>query len=61
MTLHAKNTVKKKMEVKDDDKMPGTLGEKKKRKRLQKPNWCWVRGGGVELATYTHKLHGGCC
>lgn len=39
------------MEVKDDDKMPGTL-EKKKKKRLQKPNWC-REGGGVDLATYT--------
>lgn len=36
------------VKVKDNDKMPGTLGKKKK-KRLQKPNW----RQGVDLATYT--------
>lgn len=35
------------MEVKDDDKMPGTL--EKKKKRLEKWKRCW----GVDLATNT--------
>lgn len=66
MTLHAKNTVKKRWRSKTMTKCLALWGKKKKKKRLQKPNWCWVRGGeggrgGGELATYTHKLHGGCC